>query len=368
MNNFMDEKRFTNKFVIDFLIDFLENNKNNINTKLDVITKEIVKDDKNLGNKFKNIVNNSSFKRGVSFRNLKKTPSSLPIDSNNNLLLKEDNELSIEEDKIVWNEDIEVNLRQIIQEHKFSKKLQEDGLEPSNKIIFHGPPGVGKTLAAKCLSKKLKLPLYVLDLATVMSSYLGKTGTNIKAVFDFAIEHECILLLDEFDAVAKQRGDDTEIGELKRLVTVLLQSIDNWNSKSILIAATNHQELLDRAIWRRFDEIIEFKKPNSFILQQIILKNFSTINKDIATLLSETMVNESHALVNKVCLKIRKSASINDLPIETVIVNYLLNFISSFSKDSKILFSKILINELKYSQRKTSELLGISRDTIRRNL
>jgi len=96
-----------------------------------------------------------------------------------------------------------------------------------------------------------------------MSSFLGKTGSNIRVVLDFARRQPCVLLLDEFDAITKRRDDSAEIGELKRLVTVLIQAIDEWPADGLLVAATNHPELLDPAIWRRFDRVVEFPLPTS---------------------------------------------------------------------------------------------------------
>ena len=128
-------------------------------------------------------------------------------------------------------------------------------------LLLCGPPGVGKTMSASWLAQELSLPLMTLDLATVVSSYLGKTGTNVRAALDFAQQAPCVLLLDEFDAIAKRRDDDRDVGELKRLVTVLLQTVDEWSPTSLLVAATNHGELLDPAIWRRFDLTVEIPLP-----------------------------------------------------------------------------------------------------------
>ncbi|KOO11114.1 AAA family ATPase, partial [Vibrio xuii] len=140
---------------------------------------------------------------------------------------------------------------QVLLEREYNDALLSEGLQPTKSIIFQGPPGVGKTLSARWLANQLDLPLLTLDLATVMSSFLGKTGSNVRAVLEHAMSFPCVLLLDEFDAIAKRRDDDRELGELKRLVTVLLQTIDEWPATSLLIAATNHGELLDPAIWRR---------------------------------------------------------------------------------------------------------------------
>lgn len=154
-------------------------------------------------------------------------------------------------------------LMQIIAEQRAIAELHAEGLEPCRGGIFHGPPGVGKTLAAKWIAHQLDLPLVVLDLSSVMSSLLGRTGTNLRMVLDYAKTRRCVLLLDELDAIAKRRDDDSDVGELKRLVTVLLQQLDDWPCDAgLILAATNHQSLLDPAVWRRFDVAVEFHLPN----------------------------------------------------------------------------------------------------------
>jgi len=117
---------------------------------------------------------------------------------------------------------------ELIAEHRHKDALAERGLTPSRTALFTGPPGVGKTLGARWLAHELGLPLLILDLSAVMSSFLGRTGNNVRHVLDYAKGTPCVLLLDEFDAIAKRRDDGTEVGELKRLVTVLLQEIDDW--------------------------------------------------------------------------------------------------------------------------------------------
>src|SRR5262249_30290083 len=139
----------------------------------------------------------------------------------------------------------------VIAERSHLAALAKSDLKPTTTLLFTGPPGVGKTLSARWLAHSLQKPLLTLDLASVISSFLGRTGANLRYVLDYAKQVDSVLLLDEFDAIAKRRGDDTELGELKRLVTVLLQEIDVWPRDRILIAATNHGELLDRAVWRR---------------------------------------------------------------------------------------------------------------------
>ena len=166
--------------------------------------------------------------------------------------------------------DLEETLSQLIQERRQTKRLASMGLNPTRSAIFVGPPGVGKTLTARWLASQLGVPLYVLDLTAVMSSLLGRSGSNLRAALDFAKRSPCVLLLDEIDAIAKRRSDDTDIGELKRLVTVILQEVDEWPATGLLLAATNHAELIDPALWRRFDLVINFKAPEMPAVKQAI--------------------------------------------------------------------------------------------------
>ena len=157
---------------------------------------------------------------------------------------------------------VQAELDEIVLEQKRDSLLALRGMTPSHSALFSGPPGVGKTLASRWVARRrVALPLVSLDLAAVLSSYLGTSGRNIRDVLNFAKSTPCVLLLDEFDALAKARDDDSDVGELKRIVNVLLVELDRWESRSFLIAATNHAQLLDPAIGRRFDRIINFPLP-----------------------------------------------------------------------------------------------------------
>ena len=164
-------------------------------------------------------------------------------------------------------------LEQIVSEQKSIELLMNRGIFPSNRLLFCGPPGCGKTLTANALAGELNIPVAYVKLDGLVSSYLGQTGTNIRKIFDFAKNKRIMLFLDEFDAIAKKRDDTNELGELKRVVTTLLQNMDSMPANVFLVAATNHHHLLDPAIWRRFNSSILLELPISSQRKQMI-ENF----------------------------------------------------------------------------------------------
>lgn len=147
--------------------------------------------------------------------------------------------------------------------------LDTNGPSTSLSLLIYGPPGTGKSRLARHIAKELSLDLYVARLDGLISSFLGSTAKNIRALFDFAAKTPCILFLDEFDAIAKLRGDSQELGELKRVVNSFLQSLDTLGSQTIVLAATNHHELLDSAVWRRFSYRIALGFPSAELRKQM---------------------------------------------------------------------------------------------------
>jgi hypothetical protein len=150
-----------------------------------------------------------------------------------------------------------------LRERRAAPRLLAAGIEPPRTLLLHGAPGTGKTMLARHLAAALGLPLAALDLAASVTSLLGKTGLNLRRVLDHGRRAPCLLLLDEFDAVAKRRDDASDIGELKRAVSVLLKEMESWPASSVLVAATNHPALLDPAVFRRFDAAIPLGLPGA---------------------------------------------------------------------------------------------------------
>jgi SpoVK/Ycf46/Vps4 family AAA+-type ATPase len=148
-------------------------------------------------------------------------------------------------------------------------QAEVDGLTSSLSFLMYGPPGTGKSRLARYIAKELGLDLYVARLDGLISSFLGSTSKNIRALFDFAAKTPCVLFLDEFDAIAKLRGDSQELGELKRVVNSFIQNLDTLSSHSIVIAATNHHELLDSAVWRRFSYRLALDFPTADLREKM---------------------------------------------------------------------------------------------------
>jgi SpoVK/Ycf46/Vps4 family AAA+-type ATPase len=152
--------------------------------------------------------------------------------------------------------------RQLIEEQQRASVLRSHSLEPRHRVLLVGPPGNGKTSLAEAIAEALALPLLTVRYESMIGSFLGETASRLKHVFDYVRTSPCVLFFDEFDAVGKERGDTHETGEIKRVVTSLLMQIDELPSYVVVVAATNHAELLDRAVWRRFELRLSLPAPD----------------------------------------------------------------------------------------------------------
>ena len=171
---------------------------------------------------------------------------------------------------------------QLIKEHTYIEELHTYGLPVNNKILLHGSSGCGKTMTAKAIAKELDKNILILNLSNIVCSRIGETSQNIKQVFDKAGREKAVLFLDEFDQIGKARGnDDKDVGEMRRLVNTLIQLIDYYPENALLLCATNHAEIIDTALLRRFQLRVNFEMPSKHVLDTYYDKLLAAFPEDM---------------------------------------------------------------------------------------
>ena len=293
----------------------------------------------------------------------------MPVDDESRLSLLKVFKDAPTKDAPLLSSDVDDVLGQLIAERRQSDRLRAIGLAPTRSAIFVGPPGVGKTLTARWLAAQLKVPLYVLDLTAVMSSLLGKSGANLRAAIDFAKREPCVLLLDEIDAIAKRRSDDTDVGELKRLVTVILQEVDEWPSSSVLLAATNHPELIDPALWRRFDLVVQFKTPNAQDVKKAV-KRFLGPDYPLFARWIDILVfafaGHSFSDIERDVQRFRRAVALGTSTDADLVEDFMKARALALDRQGRIDLAVMLAKQTRLSQHAVSDITGVSRDTIRK--
>ncbi|MGW8428833.1 AAA family ATPase [Peribacillus simplex] len=297
-----------------------------------------------------------------------------PTDNENYMSLLKIEEFIDFQSNISLSENVSPIIERFLKERGMSNKLLLNGIKPPNSIILHGPPGVGKTYLAKYLASRLSLPLLTLDLATSISSYLGKTGQNVKKVMDYAKNNPSILFLDEFDAIAKKRDDPTDLGELKRIVNVLLKELEQWSNHSIVIAATNHPEIIDKAIWRRFDLNVELGLPNEEFRKELLETCFDSNIVKFDSVFIQCISHVSEGLtpsdIKQLTDRVHRQILIDEGNPYKIVLQELRNTGKIGNKN----YNSVVINALKnhfgknLKQAEIAEWLGISVSTVNHHL
>ena len=191
-----------------------------------------------------------------------RAPRGIPRDADKGLPLLQVRSEHRAFDELIVGDAVRERLMAVIDENKASEDLLHYGLRPTNRILLCGPPGTGKTLTAKVVASAMGYKLVHVVFDSMVAPYLGETASNMRKIFEFVGSGRYVVLFDEFDIVGKSRGDQNEHGEIRRLVNNFMQMMDDFEGPGIILAATNHQRLLDRAVWRRFDDVIVYDMPD----------------------------------------------------------------------------------------------------------
>jgi len=227
----------------------------------------------------------------------------LPKDKDKNACLIEVTDPDRELDDLVLSAPVRAGIERVLRERRSSELLRSHGVKPVQKLLLCGPPGCGKTVTAEALAHALYVPLATVRFDAVVSSYLGETAGNLRKVFDFARIRPVLLFFDEFDAIGKHRTASDEHGELKRVVNSFLQLLDGFHSETLTVAATNHQGLLDAALWRRFDDILMFSTPAAEEIEALLCRHFrqfTVVSSVNLRTISKGLVGFSHADIERI--------------------------------------------------------------------
>lgn len=239
----------------------------------------------------------------------------IPRDTEKGFPLLEIKEFYLDWQDVVLDRELETSLKQIVVEFSYAEVLFTYGLRPKQRVLFCGPPGTGKTLSAQIISAALRYPLAYIRFDSIVSSFLGETASNLRRIFDFIDHGQWVVLFDEFDVIGKHRDDPHEHGEIKRVVNNFMQMLDNYSGESLLIAATNHQYLLDPGLWRRFDEILFFDMPDPKRRAHIFRKYLKALEVE-SDLDWDRLIEESASFsasdIAQVCREALKTAVIED--------------------------------------------------------
>ena len=226
---------------------------------------------------------------------------------------------------LVLSQELKEKLDRVIKEYLKKETLSKYGLANRRKLLLYGASGTGKTMTASALAKEFNLPFFVVRTEKVVTKFMGETGQKLGRIFDFINEVPAVYLFDEFYAIGSQRGMDNEVGEQRRILNTFLQLLERDDSDSFIIAATNSIESIDKAMFRRFDDVIEYKLPDTE-QRLALLREYLYTAKDLDFSSAESLFDGmSHAEIKMVCSDIFKESLLNDRKIDLPLVQTIVN-------------------------------------------
>lgn len=324
----------------------------------------------------------SRIQRSFVFEGEELTPQTLvPVDKESSAPLAEvifKNNLPTEPP--LFSENVSAAVNSVLSEWQNYDKLIEIDAQPARSCLIHGEPGTGKTHLAMWIAGQINMPVVLARLDGLMSSFLGTSSRNISNLFSFVSRYKCVLLLDEFDAIAKLRDDPQEVGEIKRVVNTLLQNLDVRSKIGFTIGITNHENLLDPAIWRRFDVQIEIPKPTPNVMVDLLQKFLTplTFDDNQINFLAWAIENSSGADAESLIKWLKKSVVLNE---DSNLVDHIRKFsilnsarINSIRRDllsntdDNLIAALIEDKHFSFKQKDIASLLGIAPSTLSKQL
>lgn len=208
---------------------------------------------------------------------------------------------------------LEQQIQRVIREQRHATRILQHGLSPRRKLLLMGPPGTGKTLTASVLAGELGVPLFQVRLDVLISRYMGETAAKLRQIFEATEQTRGVYFFDEFDAIGSQRGISNDVGEIRRVLNSFLQMIEQDRSHSLIAAATNHAELLDYALFRRFDDVLQYELPDVEQIADLLRARLARLTEKSLSwkVLAETALGLSYAEVVRVAEEVLKEALID---------------------------------------------------------
>lgn len=249
----------------------------------------------------KNLLSHRAFTGEL--KNILGNSVTIPTDKRNKIPLATEIPRELLRYEMVLPKNVEEKISRIENEYVARERLAHYGLKPRKRILLHGSPGCGKSMSAERIAWNIGLPFLKVKFEAVISSYLGESAANLKTLFEAVHNYPCVLLLDEFDFIAKSRDNKQDVGEMHRIVNILLNVLEDYDGPGIIIATTNLEGSIDKALFRRFDDIIEMPKPGQDEIEHILQSTLGSIKiaKDVKwNQLAEKMIGFSAALIVKI--------------------------------------------------------------------